>query len=281
MRMLITGAGGMLGSDVREAAEAAGHETIPLTRTALDIADEAAVARAIGAARPDVVINCAAWTAVDAAEAHAEEADAVNHVGAGHVAAAASAAGAWTVHLSTDYVFDGLGTRPYLESDPVAPASVYGRSKLAGERAVAAAAPASHTIVRTSWLFGVNGPCFPKTIQRLAAERDELTVVEDQVGCPTFTGHLATALVGLAERPSLGILHVTGSGACSWYEFAKAIVASSGLSCDVVPIGTDQYPTPARRPAFSVLASERGAPVLPDWEAGLQAFVSKNMGVTA
>jgi len=281
MRVLITGAGGMLGSDVRQAAEDAGLVTIPLTRAALDICDEAAVVRAVSAARPDVVINCAAWTAVDAAETHAEEADAINRAGAGHVAAAAAAVDAWTIHVSTDYVFDGRSSRPYVESDPVAPASVYGETKLAGERSVACAAPGRHTIVRTSWLFGLHGPCFPRTIQRLATERNELRVVEDQIGCPTFTGHLATALVGLAQQPRAGILHVTGSGACSWYTFAKAIVAASGLTCDVVPIGTDQYPTPAQRPAFSVLGSERGAPLLPDWELGLQTFVSKNMGVTA
>jgi dTDP-4-dehydrorhamnose reductase len=281
MRILITGAGGMLGHDVQRVADAAGHESVALTRSALDISDPAAVTEAVMAAAPDVVVNCAAWTDVDGAEAQELEAEAVNGAGAGHVATAAAAAGAWTIHVSTDYVFAGDKRDPYVESDPVAPASAYGRSKLAGERAVAAAAPERHTIVRSSWLFGAHGRCFPKTILRLAAERDELGVVADQVGCPTFTGHLAAALVQLAGAPRAGILHVAGEGACSWCEFAAAIVAAAGERCEVRPIGTDAYPTPARRPAYSVLASERGAPRLPSWEEGLRAFLAEAAGVAA
>lgn len=281
MRILITGAGGMLGTDVGQAAQQAGHEALALARTALDIAEPGAVARAVAEAEPDVVLNCAGWTNVDGAEAAFDEALAVNGAGAGNVAAAAAAAGAWTVHISSDYVFDGGKSEPYLESDPVGPVSAYGRSKLAGEQAVAAAAPQRHTIVRTAWLFGAHGRCFPKTILRLAAERDELTVVSDQVGSPTFTGHLARALVGLAERPVPGVLHVAGGGACSWWEFARQIVAAARVDCLVRPITTEQYPTPARRPAYSVLASERGAPELPEWDTGLRDFLSDLAGVTA
>ena len=279
MRILITGAAGMLGLDVQRAAEQEGHETVPLTRSQLDVTDPAAVADAVGGADVDVVINCAAWTNVDGAESEPEQAAAVNGAGAGNLAAAAAAAGAWLVHISTDYVFDGDKASPYVESDPVAPVSAYGRSKLDGERAVAAAAPGRHTIVRTAWLFGAGGRCFPKTILRAASQRPELTVVSDQIGCPTFTGHLATALVTVAAQRTPGVLHVAGGGQCSWHEFAAAIVAAAGVDCPVRPIPTSEYPLPARRPANSVLVSERGAPVLPDWRAGLEQFMSELTGV--
>lgn len=281
MRILITGAAGMLGLDVRRAVEEAGHEAVVLTRTVLDITDEAAVAAAIGRARADAVINCAAWTNVDGAEVEPEEATAVNGAGAGNVAAGAARAGAWIVHISTDYVFNGSKASPYVESDAVDPVCAYGRSKLAGERAVAATAPDQHTIVRTAWLFGAGGRCFPKTILRAASERPELSVVADQIGCPTFTGHLAPTLVELAAGQKPGVLHVAGGGHCSWHEFATAIVAASELDCPVHPISTAEYPTPARRPANSVLVSERGAPVLPSWRAGLEQFMSELAGVHA
>ncbi len=281
MRILITGAGGMLGHDVQRAAEAAGHAPVAIPRPSLDITDPAAVAAAVQAAAPDVVVNCAAWTDVDGAEARFGDALAVNGAGAGHVAAAAHAVGAWTIHVSTDYVFDGSKREPYLESDPVGPVSAYGRSKLAGEEEVARAAPGRHTIVRSAWLFGAHGRCFPKTILRLASERDELSVVSDQIGCPTFTGHLAAALVELAEAPRAGILHVAATGTGSWWEFAAAVVAAAGARCEVRPITTAEYPTPARRPAYSVLGTERGAPVLPTWQDGLAAFLSERAGVAA
>ncbi|MHB8691824.1 MAG: dTDP-4-dehydrorhamnose reductase [Solirubrobacteraceae bacterium] len=288
MRILITGAGGMLGHDLTAAVAAAGHEAVALTRAELDITDAGAVHRAIAQARLDAVINAAAYTNVDGAESDEATAQAVNGVGAGFVAAAAAAVGAWTVHVSTDYVFDGTKSGdPYFESDPVGPRSAYGRTKLAGELAVAHAAPAAHTIVRSSWLFGVGGPCFPKTIMRLAGERDELSVVEDQVGCPTFTGHLAAALVELATGSGggggrgrvSGVTHVAGGGRCSWFEFAREIVARSGATCEVKPCTTAEFPRPAPRPAFSVLASERGeeVPRLPDWEHGLTEFMEKEM----
>jgi len=224
------------------------------------------------------VVNCAAWTDVDGAEAQFEAALAVNGEGAGHVAGAASGCGAWTIHISSDYVFDGSKRSPYLEGDPVGPLSAYGRSKLAGERAIALEAPDRHTIVRSSWLFGPGGPCFPATILRLARDRDELRVVDDQVGCPTFTGDLATALVALGARESrpVGILHVAGSGACSWYEFAREIVAGAELRCEVRPCTTAEMPRPATRPAYSVLRSSRGdeAPVLPEWRVGLEQYMA-------
>jgi dTDP-4-dehydrorhamnose reductase len=275
MRILITGSGGMLSQDVRAATLAAGHQPISLARAQLDIADAEAVSRALADARPDAVINCAAWTGVDPAEEHEQQATAVNGAGAGHVAHAAMSVGAWTIHVSSDYVFDGSKRTPYLESDPTGPLSAYGRSKRAGELAVASGAPQAHTIVRSSWLFGAGGPCFPKTMLRLAAERDELNVVDDQIGCPTFTGHLAPALVGLAESRPLGMLHVAAAEQCSWYEFAVETIMAGGLDCEVHPIDTSQYPLPAPRPPFSVLRSERTAPELPGWRDGLRKFMSE------
>jgi len=281
MRLLITGAAGMLGQDVRSAAQDAGHESIALARAELDIADPTAVRAALADARPDAVVNCAAWTNVDRAETEETAATRVNGAGAGYVARAAAELGAWTLQVSSDYVFDGQAREPYLESSPTAPLSAYGRSKLAGEVAVAAAAPAAHTIVRTSWLFGVAGPCFPATIRRLAAEREELTVVDDQVGCPTFTGHLARALVELAETRPAGIVHVAGGGQCSWFQFAQAIVSACELSCHVQPGRTEDLARPAPRPAYSVLGTERGAevPRLPDWRDGLSDYLA--VGVTS
>jgi dTDP-4-dehydrorhamnose reductase len=283
MRILITGAAGMLGVDVAVSAGEAGHDATGLARTELDITDPEAVRSALADHRPAVVINCAAYTNVDGAEADEATALAVNGTGAGHLAAAAAAAGAWTVHLSTDYVFDGTKPEAYVESDPVGPRSAYGRTKLAGERAVAAAAPGAHTIVRASWLFGAAGPCFPKTILRLAEERDQLSVVADQVGCPTFTAHLAPALIELGTTSRVtGVTHVAGGGQCSWFEFARAIVARAGVDCEVRPCTTEEFPRPAPRPAFSVLASERGraVPRLPDWEEGLEEFINAEVSRT-
>ena len=265
----------MLGQDVHTAARGAGHEPISLARAQLDITDVDAVSRAVTDAQPDAVINCAACTKVDAAEEHEHQATVVNGAGAGHVAHAAASVGAWTIHVSSDYVFDGSKRLPYLESDATGPLSAYGRSKLAGELAVAAQAPRAHTIVRSSWLFGAGGPCFPKTMLRLAAERDELNVVDDQIGCPTFTGHLASALVGLAGSRPLGVLHAAAAEQCSWYEFAVATIAAGGLDCTVHPIDTSRYPLPAPRPAFSVMRSRRGAPELPSWRDGLRNFISE------
>jgi dTDP-4-dehydrorhamnose reductase len=275
MRLLITGGSGMLGQDIVAAAGAAGHECIPLTHAELDITDLPEVRSALGAAAPDVVINCAAWTDVDGAEAGYTAAVAVNGDGAGNVARAAQEAGAWTIHISSDYVFDGRHREPYVESEAAAPISAYGRSKLAGEAAVASAAPETHTIVRSSWLFGAHGRCFPATILRLAGERDELSVVDDQVGCPTFTGHLAQALVELSAARPHGIIHAAGGGACSWCELAREIVALAGLDCEIAPSTTAEQNRPAPRPAYSVLGTERPAeaPRLPAWRQGLKEYL--------
>src|ERR671911_779858 len=222
------------------------------------------IVRAAGAA----VINCAAYTDVDGAEGDPVTAHAVNGQGARNVAEAAER----VLYVSTDYVFDGAKGEPYVESDVPAPLQEYGRSKLAGERATADANP-NHLVVRSSWLFGAGGKNFVETILGLAGERDELRVVDDQVGCPTFTGHLAEALLALAAGGERGVLHVAGAGSCPWFEFAREILERAGGDSPVEPCATDEFARPARRPAYSVLASELGSPALPAWQDGLDAYL--------
>lgn len=265
----------MLGLEVVAAAERAGHEVDARTRADLDVSDRDAVRAAIEATKPPIVINCAAWTDVDGAEASEPRATAVNGAGAGHLAEAAATVGARLLHVSTDYVFAGDKGSPYVESDPTGPRSAYGRSKLAGELAVAAHGPADHLIVRTSWLFGPHGHNFVATMLRLGRERDVVTVVDDQVGCPTFAGHLASALVGLAEGQTRGLLHLAGAGACSWHDFAQEIFRQAGVPCLVERGRTADLGRPAPRPAYSVLESERAdAPALPPWREGLAAYLA-------
>lgn len=275
MRILVTGASGMLGADVLSAAQSAGLELLACPRSELDVTDTEAVAARVRRLAPEVVINCAAWTDVDRAESAEDAATIVNGKGAGNVARAAQAIGAWTVHVSSDYVFDGRTRTPYVESDRPAPLSAYGRSKLAGEEAVAEVAPRAHTIVRTSWLFGLGGSCFPQKILQLAAERGELTVVDDQVGCPTFTGHLAPALIGLAGAGLGGIVHVAGAGHCSWRELAQAVVDAAGLEVVINPGRSEDMDRPAPRPSYSVLGTERPeAPELAHWREGVLEFLA-------
>jgi dTDP-4-dehydrorhamnose reductase len=269
----------MLGQDLTSAASAAGHEVFTFARGDLDVTDAARVQALVRDAGPDVAVNCAAWTDVDGAESSRAAAIEVNGLGAGHVARAAAGVGAWIIHISSDYVFDGQKRSPYVESDPTEPLSSYGVSKLAGEHEVAAAAPDAHTIVRSSWLFGAGGPCFPATILRLAAERDELTVVDDQVGCPTSTRHLAAALIELSDEHVPGVLHVAAAGQCSWFEFAREIIGRAGLACEVLPGSTAELARSAPRPAYSVLRSEFGsvAPRLPDWREGLARYMTSSV----
>jgi dTDP-4-dehydrorhamnose reductase len=270
MRLLVTGAAGMLGRDVVAAAQEAGHEVVALARADLDITDAAAVRAAVTHARPDAIINCAAWTDVDGAETNEAAATAVNGAGAGNLADAAGEA--LLVHVSSDYVFDGDAHEPYAEDAVTAPQGAYGRSKLAGEEAVRGRA----AIVRASWLFGPHGRNFVDTMRRLGAERDELAVVNDQIGCPTYTGHLAAALVDIAERGLTGILHVAGGGRCSWFELAQATFEETGIDCRVRPQSTADAGRPAPRPSFSALESTRSdAPVLPPWREGLRAHLAR------
>jgi len=274
-RLLVTGAGGMLGRAVVEAAQRLGHEVRAATRSELDITDADALRVAVAERRPDAIINCAAYTDVDGAESGRFAAFAINGKGAGNVAAAAAGAGASIVHVSTDYVFDGAKREPWLESDATAPLGAYGASKLAGERAVATANP-SHAIVRTAWLFGAGGRNFVDTMLALGAEREEVSVVTDQTGCPTWTGHLAGALVELAERrQDTGIHHIAGAGSCSWNELALEVFDRAGVDCRVLPTTTAAFPRPAPRPAYSVLGSERSKPlVLPPWQDGVAAYLA-------
>jgi dTDP-4-dehydrorhamnose reductase len=274
MRLLVTGAAGMLGTDVVAAASAA-HEVVAFTRAELDITDADAVRAAVRDTQPDAVINCAAYTNVDAAETDEDAATRINGDGAGHLAAAAAEAGAHIVHVSTDYVFGGDATSPYPEDAPTGPIGAYGRSKLAGELAVSSAAPAAHSIVRSAWVFGPHGKNFVDTMLRLAVDRDELTVVDDQLGCPTYTGHLARALITVAETRPNGILHVAGGGRCTWRDLAVATFAAAGLDVTVHPTTTAAFGAPAPRPAYSVLGSTRSdAPSLPSWQDGLKAHLT-------
>ena len=271
----MTGAAGMLGQDVVRAAAAANHEVVPLGHDDLDVRRARRVREAIGREQPHAVINCAAWTDVDGAEADEAAATKINGAAASAVAAAAAEAGASVVHPSTDYVFDGTKREPYVESDPVNPINAYGRSKLAGEHAVAEANP-RHFVVRTSWLFGAGGKNFVETMLGLAGDRGHVLVVRDQIGCPTYTAHLAEALVRLIDGESYGLHHLAGQGECSWYEFAGEIFEQAGVDCRAMSCTSDEFPRPATRPAYSVLRTQRDyGLLLPDWREGLAAYLAE------
>lgn len=267
----------MLGTDVVRAARLVNHEVVALARADLDVTDEPAVREALEAERPDAVINCAAYTAVDAAEDDLEGAMLVNAEAARIVSAAAASVGARAVYPSTDYVFDGSKSEPYVESDSPRPLSVYGQSKLAGERETAAANP-THYVVRSSWLFGAAGRNFVETMLALGTDHREVLVVRDQVGCPTWTGHLAEALVRLLDGEAYGLHHIAADGECSWYEFAQRIFEQAGVDCRVMSCTSDEFGRPAPRPPYSVLRSEREDTVfLPHWRDGLSSYLSGRM----
>jgi dTDP-4-dehydrorhamnose reductase len=284
--VLVAGAGGMLGLDVLRAGERAGHELVGLPRSELDVTDAQSVEDVFARVRPDAAINCAAWTDVDGAETHADEAHAINAEGAAGIAAAAAAAGVPLVHVSTDYVFAGEAPRDaagepraYVESDPTGPRSVYGVTKLAGERLVLSASP-RHIVARTAWLFGLGGRNFAETMLRLADEREAVQVVTDQVGSPTWTGHLAPALIGLLEREVRGLVHLAAAGHVSWNGFAAEIFRQAERDCRVEPAGTAQMLRPAPRPAWSALESEREEVLpLPPWQDGLAGFLAARAGI--
>lgn len=257
-KVIITGAGGQLGQELLRTAPA-NWECVAAPRVELDIGDERAVEAYIAQAAPALVINAAAYTAVDRAESEPEQAQRINADGAGFLAAACQGSGARLIHVSTDFVFDGASSTPYTPASATAPIGQYGLSKLGGERAVRAACPPA-LIVRTAWVYSSFGANFVKTMLRLMAEREELAVVADQVGTPTWARGLAQALWEFAGRPALeGVYHWTDAGVCSWYDFAVAIaeeaVAAGLLSRQphIRPIPGSDYPTPAARPAFSVL----------------------------
>jgi dTDP-4-dehydrorhamnose reductase len=273
MRALITGAGGMLGRACADALRARGHEVEALTHSELDITEAGAVTGALEHGGPDVVVNCAAWTDVDGAEDDERGAMRVNDEAAGMLAAAAASVDASILHPSSDYVFDGTKREPYVESDHPAPLSAYGRSKLGGETSVAVANP-RHLIVRSSWLYGVGGPNFVETMLRIGSEQQEVLVVSDQVGTPTYARHLAGGIAELVEAGQSGIHHVAAAGPCSWYEFATEIFDQAGIECRVMSATTEMLARKAPRPAYSALASERRvAPALPHWRQGLGSYL--------
>jgi dTDP-4-dehydrorhamnose reductase len=281
MRLLVTGAAGMLGHEVVAAGARLGHEVVAWDLPECDLTDAGATLNAIRRLEPRSVINCAAYTNVDGAEADEATATLVNGDAAGNVARACAAVAARLVHVSTDYVFDGSKREPWVESDPTSPLGAYGRSKLHGEDLVRAELP-DHAIVRTAWLFGPHGPNFVSTMLRLASERDEVEVVTDQVGSPTFAGHLAPALVDMAERTDTGIFHGAGSGSCSWYELALEAFDAAAVACRVLPTTAEKFARPAPRPAYSVLGSEREHPItLPPWQQGVRAHLAALEGVTS
>jgi dTDP-4-dehydrorhamnose reductase len=252
LKWLLTGANGMLGTDVRQALEHAGHPVTAPPRTDLDITDAAACAEFVRG--HDAVFNCAAWTAVDDAETHEAEAFAVNAVGAANLARAAQRHSGRMVHISTDYVFDGCATSPYDEDAQLAPRSAYGRTKAAGEWAVRAELPERHLILRTAWLYGAHGACFPKTITRLLRERRSISVVDDQLGQPTWTRDVADVALRLTGANASGTFHATASGSTTWHGLATAAAQASGVDpTTVMPARTSDFPRPARRPAYSVL----------------------------
>jgi dTDP-4-dehydrorhamnose reductase len=276
----------MLGHDVLRVGEHAGHELIAIDLPELDITDARAVDAFFERERPEGCVNCAAWTDVDGAESKRDLAHAVNVTGAGNLARAAAEIGAPLLHISTDYVFSGAAPldeagreRPYVESDPTGPRSVYGLTKREGELKVLAAST-RHMVVRTAWLYGLDGKNFVDTMLRLASEREAVQVVEDQVGSPTWSGHLAPAILGLLEREVRGLVHLTGAGAVSWNGFAKEIFRQAEIECRVEPASSEQPARPAPRPAYSVLESERDDVLpMPPWQDGLAGYLAARDGM--
>jgi dTDP-4-dehydrorhamnose reductase len=276
---LVTGAGGMLGRDMTAVLRGIGADVLSLDHAALDVTDPEAVKAMICQARPDVVVNCAAWTAVDDAESAEDAALAVNGAGPAHVAAACAAAGARMVQVSTDYVFAGTHGEPYPEDYPPAPLTAYGRTKLAGERAVLSRLPDLGFVVRTAWLYGAHGPNFVRTMIRLEGEQPEVGVVDDQQGQPTWTVDLARQVVVLIEAGAKpGVYHATSQGTTTWFGLAEDIFRLLGADpARVRRTTTTALGRPAPRPAYSVLGHDQweqaGLPPLPHWREALsQAF---------
>jgi len=278
-RYLITGAAGMLGRDLQAAL--AGRDVTAFDRAELDITDRAAVLAAVGGY--DVIINAAAYTKVDDAETNEDAAYLINATGPQNLALAAASTGARFVQVSTDYVFDGSATAPYAEDTKINPISAYGRTKAAGEAFVLQENPAGSYIVRTAWLYGQHGPNFPKTMLKLAAARDTLSVVDDQVGQPTWTADLAAQIVALLDSGApAGIYHGTSSGVTSWFGFAQAVFAAAGLDPErVTPTDSSQFVRPAPRPSYSVLGHDAwaaaGLSPIRDWREALAAAAKQGI----
>jgi dTDP-4-dehydrorhamnose reductase len=288
MKALVAGAGGQLANELQSRAPA-GATVVALTEQDLDICDAAAVERAVTSHAPDVVFNAAAYTAVDRAESDTDVAFRVNRDGAANLGRAATSAGASFVHVSTDFIFDGQASRAYRPEDTPAPLGIYGASKLAGERAVTEVVPQA-LIVRTAWVYSPWGGNFLKTMLRVMAERGEVRVVADQIGTPTSASTLADTLWGLVHVRATGTFHCTDAGVASWYDFAQAIAEDAhalgmlGGRVRVLPIATTDYPTPARRPAFSVLDKSATWAALgataPHWRVAMREVLSRLKALT-
>lgn len=276
-KVLVTGAGGMLAADLVPVLRSGMHTVTAYGRDALDVTDAAQARAVILKDRPSVVVHCAAYTNVDGAEADPDQAFLINRDGAANVAEACREAGSAMVYVSTDYVFDGTGTRPYQTTDTPRPTSVYGQSKLAGELIVRRTLPA-HYIVRTSWLYGHGGKNFVDTMRKLGREKPELAVVDDQLGSPTWTVPLAERIGDLIQTTRFGIYHMTGQGTCTWFGLTRKIMELDGLQTPVRPITTAELGRPAPRPAYSVLDNaalvEAGVPLLPTWEDSLARYLA-------
>lgn len=282
MKVLVTGAQGQLGIDVVDVFSQIGHEVISCGREELDITDMDNSQRVIMHHSPDIIIHCAAYTAVDAAETDIDGAYLVNTVGTRNIALASESVGAKLVYISTDYVFNGQADRPYHEYDNTDPQSIYGKSKRAGELLVQELTT-KWFVVRTSWMFGLHGNNFVKTMLRLGRENRQLQVVNDQKGSPTYTKDVVHFLVNLTASEKYGVYHASNSGACTWYEFTKAIfedahrVLGVSLAATLEPCATDQFPRPAPRPSNSVLEHvairTNGFDELPHWRDGLRQFL--------
>ncbi len=275
-RWLVTGAGGMLGTDLVAVLTSCGESVTGLDRASLDVTDAAAVTDAIGRGQPDVVVNCAAWTAVDDAEACEEQALAVNAGGAANLAAGCAALGARLVQVSTDYVFAGDAGRPYAEDDVPAPRTAYGRTKLAGERAVLDRLPEAGYVVRTAWLYGTHGPSFVRTMIKLESQRPTVDVVDDQHGQPTWTADVAGQIIALVRSTAVpGVYHATSSGQTTWFGLAREVFGLLGADpVRVRPIPSSAMPRPAPRPAYSVLGhsawAEPRVPPIGEWRMALR-----------
>ena len=276
MRVLVTGGTGQLARAIRQAWE--GHDLTLMGSAELDLASQDSIRTAVEGLRPQVVVNAGAFTQVDRCESEADRAMAVNATGVGHLAEACEALGAMLIQISTDYVFDGMGTRPYREDDPTHPVSVYGRTKLEGERQ--AARCSRHLVVRTSWLYDAWGKNFYNTMLNAAAQGRVLRVVDDQRGAPTTCRALARQLQAAAEEGWQGLVHASCAGETTWHGFAAEIFKATNVRADLSPCATADYPTPAKRPAYSVLDGVRrrglGADLMPDWREALAEVVERD-----
>lgn len=278
MKIVITGANGQLGHDVVNQLADGNFEVFPLVRATVELTNRQAVLSYMENIQPDVIIHCAAYTNVDGAEGDRKTAYEVNGLATQYLAEAAERLDAKMVYVSTDYVFDGTANTPYEVNHPTAPLGVYGDTKLSGEEFVQHHAK-KHFIVRTAWVFGVNGNNFVKTMMKLGRERGEVGVVHDQVGSPTYTVDLASFIIELMQSEKYGIYHATNEGVCSWYEFAQEIFRQTGMKVNIKPLTTEEFPRPAARPKYSVLSkakiTEQGFQPMRNWKESLMAYLQE------